>query len=103
MYSIAFPETDPRTYKGWLEEGWHDQILDSLEYLLHFVRRQAISGLAVGGIRRETFVPFGGPDRFNRRASLLLEEIEAYNDRWKSPVDEQELEIGWKLSGFKRP
>ena len=100
---MQYPETDPQTYKSWAKEEWHDIILEELKKLLVFVRKMPISGLSIGKIRGAIFVPFGGPDLFNRRASLLTKEIEAYNGKWKNPIDEEQLERGWKLSGLKRP
>ena len=100
---MRFPETDPFTYRSWAEEEWYDVILEELEKLLLYVRVHGISGLLVGKIRGAVFVPFGGPDLFNRKVSLYTKEIKAYNDAWKSPVDEEELSLGWKLSGLRRP
>ena len=100
---MRFPETDPFTYRSWAEEGWYDIILEELEKLLLYVRVHGILGLLVGKIRGAVFVPFGGPDLFNRKVSLLMKEVEAYNGAWKNPVDEEELKLGWKLSGLKRP
>ena len=97
------PETDARAYKAWAEHDWHDYIIEELEILLLFVRKLPISGLAVGEIRGATFVPFGGPDLFNRKAALLTKEIEAYNGKWKNPVDEEALIEEWQLSGLNRP
>jgi len=97
------PETDPKAYKKWVKLEWHDHIIEELENLLLFVRFQPISGLAVGEIRGATFAPFGGPDLFNRKVSLLMKEIEAYNGKWKNPVDEEALIEEWQLSGLNRP
>ena len=100
MFSIQFPETDPLTYKSWVGESWHSYILDNLEKLLFFVRRHPISGLAVGKIRGATFVPFGGPNLFNRKAGLLLAEIEAIQE---GTLEEKNFNREYQLSGLKRP
>ena len=100
---MRFPETDPFTYRSWAEEEWYGIILEELEKLLLYVRKLPISGLLIGKIRGALFVPFGGPDLFNRKVSLFMKEIEAYNEAWQNPVDEEELKLGWKLSGLERP
>jgi hypothetical protein len=97
---MKFPETDPFTYRSWIEEEWHNVVLEELEKLLLYVRRQPISGLLVGKIRGAVFVPFGGPDSFNRKASLLLAEIEANQE---GSVDEAKFDREYQLSGLKRP
>ena len=100
---MKFPETDPETYRGWAEEEWHDYTLKELGKLLKYVRKTPISGLAIGKIRREAHIPFKGKDLYNREVSLLMGEIEAYNEAWRIPVDKEKLERGWKLSGLKQP
>ena len=100
---MKFPETDPEVYRSWLYEEWHDIILADLTKLLLYVREHAIVGLAVGEIRTASFAPFGGPDMFNRKASLLLAEIEAHQSRWKAPIDDEEFDKQYKLSGLHRP
>ena len=100
---MEFPETDPRTYKLWMDEGWHNLILRKLRELLLFVRDHAISGLGVKQIRSIVFVPFGGPNLYNRKASLLLAEIEANQEAWKQPIDEEKFDTEYKLSGLTRP
>ena len=98
-----FPETDPVTYKNWIDEGWHDYVLRKLRELLLYVRTHAISGLGVKQIRSVVFVPFGGPNLFNRKASLLLAEIEANQKHWQMPIDEERFDREYRLSGLKRP
>ncbi len=100
---MEFPETDPATYKIWIEEEWHDVILEELEKLLLYVRVRPIVGLGVKAIRGSVSVPFGGPDLFNRKTSLLLAEIEANQEAWKQPIDEEKFDTEYKLSGLKRP
>ena len=100
---MGFPETDPATYRMWAAEEWYEIILEELEKLLLYVRKMPISGLLIDKIRRAAFVPFGGPDMFNRKAALYLGEVQAYNEAWQTPLDEDELARGWKLSGLKRP
>ena len=100
---MSFPETDPRTYKLWMDEGWHDLILRKLRELLLFVRDHAISGLGVKQIRSIVFVPFGGPNLFNRGAGLLLAEIEANQEAWKQPINEEKFDQEYRLSGLERP
>jgi hypothetical protein len=98
---MKIPETDPATYKLWMDEEWHSYVLLKLKELLLFVRTHAISGLGIKQIRSIVFVPFGGPDLFNRKSSLLLAEIEAHNE--KQPIDEEKFDKEYKLSGLKRP
>ena len=98
-----FPETDPATYKNWMDEGWHDYVLRKLRELLLYVRTHAISGLGVKQIRSVVFEPFGGPNLFNRKASLLLAEIEANQKHWQMPIDEERFDKEYKLSGLRRP
>ena len=93
---MKFPETDPEVYRSWLYEEWHEVILEDLTKLLLYVREHAIVGLALGQIRTACFEPFGGPNMFNRKASLLLAEIE-------TPGDEKKFDREYKLSGLKRP
>ena len=100
---VSFPETDPVTYKAWVEEGWLNIVLEELECLLLFVRWQRISGLQVMKIRAACFTPFGGKDMFNRRVWLYMNEIDAYQNAYKEPVNEEALAEEWKLSGIKRP
>ncbi|KKN11994.1 hypothetical protein LCGC14_1020870 [marine sediment metagenome] len=98
-----FPETDPRTYKLWMDEEWHDYTLRKLRELLLYVRDHPIVGLGVEAIRGHVFVPFGGPNLFNRKASLLLAEIEANQAHWQMPIDEEKFDTEYKLSGLTRP
>ena len=100
---MYFPETDPATYKLWIEEGWHDLVIEKLEKLLLYVRDHPIVGLGVKEIRSVVFVPFGGPNLFNRKSGLLLAEIEANQSRWKAPIDEEKFDREYKLSGLRRP
>ena len=100
---MEYPETDPATYEGWIKMDWHELILLNLTEVLRFVRVHSISGLGVGKIRSAVFVPFGGPEMFNRKASLLLAEIEAYQSRWKSPINEKKFDREYQLSGLRRP
>ncbi len=83
----------------WIKEGWTDLILVELEKLLLFVRVHPICGLEVMKIRVACFTPYG-KDMFNRKVSLYMNEIEAYN---KGKVDEEALAEEWKLSGLERP
>ena len=103
MMEMKYPETDPAAYKAWTKEGWRDIILVELEKLLLFVRKHTISGLEVGKIRVASFTPFGRENMFNRRVWLLMNEIDAYQNRYKEPVNEEALAEEWKLSGLKRP
>lgn len=98
---MKFPETDPNTYKLWMANQWHDLILEELRELLLFVRDHAISGLGVKQIRSVIFMPFDA--MFNRRAGLLLAEIEANQEHWKMPIDEEKFDGEYKLSGLRRP
>ncbi|KKN56370.1 hypothetical protein LCGC14_0572810 [marine sediment metagenome] len=98
---MEFPETDPATYKLWMDEGWHDYVLRKLRELLLFVRTHAVSGLGVKQIRSVVFVPF--EVSFNRRASLLLAEIEANQAHWQMPIDEEKFDREYRLSGLERP
>ncbi len=98
-----FPETDPATYKSWMYEEWHEVVLKDLEKLLLYVRVIPIVGLATRQIRTICFEPFGGPDLFNRKAGLLLSEIEAWQENWKTPIDEKKFNREYELSGLKRP
>ena len=100
---MKYPETDPATYRGWKEEGWKDIILAELKKLLLFVRWQPICGLEISKIRVACYTPFGVGDLYNRKVWLYMNEIEAYNDRYKNPVDEDAIEEEWNLSGQKRP
>ena len=100
---MEFPETDPATYKLWMDEEWHVVILEELKKLLLYVRDHPIVGLGVKAIRGYVFVPFGGPNLFNRRAGLLLAEIEANQEAWKQPIDEEKFDREYKLSGLTRP
>ena len=97
---MKYPETDPATYKSWVKAARQVLILQELEKLLMFVRKHPICGLEVGKIRVVCFTPFGGPNLFNRKVWLFMNEIEAYND---GTVDEEALALEWKLSGLKRP
>ena len=97
---MQFPETDPDTYRMWIEEGWRDLVLDELGELLSFVRKCSISGLAVMKIRTTCFTPFGRENLYNRRVWLYMNEIEAYNG---GAVNEEELAREWELSGLERP
>ena len=56
-----------------------------------------------GKIRGASFAEGDLPALFNREVSLLTKEIDAYNEARQTPVDEEELARGWKLSGLKRP
>jgi len=98
-----FPETDAAAYKAWKQEGWQDRILEHLESLLLFVRKNAICGLDVSGIRVACYTPFGYKNLYNRKVWLYMNEIEAYQNKYKIPVDEDALAEEWKLSGLKRP
>ena len=100
---MNYPEIDPKTYEDWIKMDWYELILLNLTEVLRFVRVHAISGLGVGQIREAVFVPFGGPDLFNRRAGLLLAEIEANQNRWKSPINEKKFTREYQLSGLRRP
>ena len=99
---MHYPETDPFTYRGWIGQEWHEVILEELRKLILYVKKQPISGLSVGKIRRASFAEGDSPALFNREVSLLTKEIDAYNEAWQTPVDEEELARGWKLSGLKR-
>ena len=101
LEQLNFPETDPEVYRSWLYEEWHEVILEDLTKLLLYVREHAIVGLAVGEIRTACFEPFGGPNMFNRKASLLLAEIEANQSRVS--IDDEEFDKQYKLSGLERP
>ena len=96
---MKFPETDPATYRAWIKEGWMDLILVELKKLLMFVRKHPICGMEVGKIRVMCFTPYG-PNMFNRKVWLYMNEIEAYNNM---DVDEEALAEEWKLSGLERP
>ena len=100
---MHYPETDPFTYRSWIGEGWHEIILEELRKLLLFVEKHPISGLMVNKIRGASFAEGDLPPLFNREVSLLTKEIDAYNEAWQTPVDEEQLARGWKLSGLKRP
>ena len=100
---MHYPETDPFTYRSWIGESWHDVVLEELRKLIIYVKKQPISGLSVGKIRRASFADGDLPPLFNREVSLLTKEIDAYNEVWQTPVDEEELARGWKLSGLSRP
>jgi len=100
---MKYPETDPAVYKSWIGEGWYELILTSLTEVLRSVRLLPISGLGVGQIRSVVFVPFGGPDMFNRKAGLLLAEIEANQSKWKTPINEKKFDREYRLSGLRRP
>ena len=100
---MHYPETDPFTYRSWIGESWHDVVLEELRKLLLFVEKHPISGLMVNKIRGASFAEGNHPPLFNREVSLLTKEIDAYNEAWQTPVDEEELARGWKLSGLKRP
>ena len=100
---MKIPETDPATYKLWMYEEWHDVVLGDLKDLLLYVREIPIVGLQISKLKSVCFEPFGGPDLFNRRASLLLAEIEAWNKKWKMPIDEEKFDREYKLSGLERP
>ena len=101
--SPKFPETDPATYKGWMREDWKKIILEELEKLLMFVRWQPISGLEVSRIRVACYMPVGEKDLYNRKVWLYMNEIDAYNNKYQKPVDEEALAEEWKLSGLERP
>lgn len=108
---MKFPETDPASYSLWMDEGWYSYVLNQLKDLRNFIREYPISGLDIGGLHMVCFMPFGGPDLFNRKAALFLHEIEAYNQRnpkesvipHGGSVNEHSLEYGWALSGLERP
>ena len=100
---MHYPETDPFTYRGWIGQERHEIILEELRKLLLFVEKHPISGLLVSKIRGASFAEGDPPPLFNREVSLLTKEIDAYNEARQTPVDEEELARGWKLSGLKRP
>ena len=99
---MRFPETDPATYRGWMKEGMQKYILEELKKLLLFVRKHPICGLQVGKIRVACFTPYG-ENMFNRKVWLYMNEIDAYQNRYEKPVDEEVLAEEWKLSGLERP
>ena len=103
VHSPKFPETAPSTYKAWMREDWKEMILEELEKLLLFVRWQPISGLEVSRIRVACYTPVGEKDLYNRKVWLYMNEIDAYQNRYEKPVDEDVLEEEWKLSGLERP
>ena len=103
VQSPKFPETDPAAYRGWMKEGMQKYILEELKKLLFFVRENTISGLRVGKIRVVCFTPFGMKDLYNRKVWLYMNEIDAYQNKYEKPVDEDALEEEWKLSGLERP
>jgi hypothetical protein len=84
-------------------EELHDLVLDELTDLLLYVRKIPIVGLRTKKLRSLCFEPFGGPELFNRRALLLLSEIEAHNAYVKMPIDEEKFDREYELSGLKRP
>ena len=100
---MKFPETDPATYRGWMKAGMQEYILKELEKLLLFVRKHTIGGLQSGKIRVVCFTPHGRENLFNRKVWLYMNEIEAYQNKYEKPVDEEALEEEWKLSGLERP
>ncbi len=97
------PETDPEVYEALVYEDCHEDALAKLTELLHYVRKSPIVGLHIGELRTACFEPFGGPDLFNRKAGLLLAEIEAHVSYVKKPIDEEKFDKAYKLSGLKRP
>lgn len=102
FFELRFPEVDPAAYKAWKKEGWQDRILDNLEKLLLFVREHMIDGLEVSKIRVACYTPFE-QNLYNRKVWLYMNEIDAYQNRYKEPVNEEALAEEWKLSGLKRP
>jgi hypothetical protein len=57
-----------------------------------------------GAVRSLTFIPFGGPNLWNRMATLLIKEIEVANERHfgRDLATEARLEKEWQLSGQSR-
>ena len=53
-------------------------------------------------LRRLTFVPFGGPNNWNRVTELVLREIEKADARQLGTPLFEDLEMDWKLSGLNR-
>ena len=102
FFELRFPEVDPAAYKAWKKQGWQDRILDNLEKLLLFVREHMIDGLEVSKIRVACYTPFE-QNLYNRKVWLYMNEIDAYQNRYKEPVNEEALAEEWKLSGLKRP
>lgn len=101
-------ETDPEQYRVWAQWVMSDEILTALHDLLMFVRKQPIVGLHVGAIRKQSFIPFGGPDLHNRKVNLYLAEIVLANTRatWEDDEakgEETDLKRQWELSGLVRP
>ena len=102
FFELRFPDVDPAAYKAWKKQGWQDRILDNLEKLLLFVREHMIDGLEVSKIRVACYTPFE-QNLYNRKVWLYMNEIDAYQNRYKEPVNEEALAEEWKLSGLKRP
>ena len=97
------PETDPKAYEALVYAGFHEDAITNLTELLHHVRQTPMIGLWINELRTVCFEPFGGPDLFNRKVSLLLSEIEANQSRWRKPVDEKKFNREYQLSGLTRP
>ena len=53
-------------------------------------------------LRRLTFVPFGGPNNWNRVTELIMREIEKADAKHAGRILFEDLELDWKLSGLNR-
>lgn len=53
-------------------------------------------------LRQLTFVPFGGPNHWNRVTELIIREIEKTDASNVGRSLYEDLELDWKLSGLNR-
>lgn len=86
-----------------VKAGSYRLVWYSLLSLYHFVVQNA-AVLHYDLYRRATFVPFGGPQLWNRLTSLLIKEIEIANERHfgKHLDAEDRMGMEWQLSGYTR-
>ena len=66
--------------KGAEQDEHINRVKDKLYEVWYFVNKVPCD-IDFGEFRRELFIPFGGPNLFNRWVALMIEEIKLANDR----------------------
>lgn len=88
-----------------VREGDLNNVWRILQNFLALVEQAPISPQAhqyTLQLRDATFIPFGGPNLWNRRTELILREIEAADAAHTGLTMHENLEVEWAKSGLNR-
>lgn len=97
---IDFDEIKGAMGLGYFNHAWKC-LQDFYALLKHSVTSPDIT-YYTGRLRRITFVPYGGPNSWNRKTELMFREMEKIQAEHLHQTLHEALDNEWELSGLKR-